>query len=428
MVNRPFRSAPPPGACGKLSYMKTTSLLLAISFCALCAEHPRRVSPAAAQRLAAIPARFQELVDRNQLAGAVLLVEQHGEVALLKALGYQNLELRTPMRTDSIFQIMSMTKPITAAGLMILVEEGKVILTDPVEKYLPEFHNQPAPLETSAPPAVPGLPRRGPRRMAVWNLLTHTNGMSDPPADQRKQIQYDMGLSLADAVKFYAAQPPRFEPGARWAYSNEGLATAGRIIEVVSGEPYEKFIDERILKPLGMRDSFYFPDQTRIPRIAMLYRDDQGKLVLPGADVLGGDPTLYRKGAKYPAPEYGLYSTATDLAAFYQMILNGGTYRGKRILSRSTVDAMTTLQTGAFDTANRGFGNGLAFMVQKDSEATLDLLGPGVFGHNGAFGTWVFADKNKDLIGAVLIQLSGNNQFVQHLFSGMVESAVDRKP
>jgi CubicO group peptidase (beta-lactamase class C family) len=408
--------------------MKITSLLLAISFCALCAEHPHRVSPAAAQRLAAIPARFQELVDRNQLAGAVLLVEQHGEVALLKAVGYQNLEPRTPMRTDSIFQIMSMTKPITAAGLMILVEEGRVILTDPVEKYLPEFHNQPAPPETPAPPAVPGVMRRGPRPMAVWNLLTHTNGMTDPPADQRKLIQYDMGLSLADAVKSYAAEARRFEPGTRWAYSNEGLATAGRIIEVVSGEPYEKFIVERILKPLGMKDSFYFADESRISRIAMLYRDDNGKLVLPGASVLGGDPTLFRKGAKYPAPEYGLYSTAMGLAAFYEMVLNGGTYRGKRILSPGSVDTMTTLQTGAFDTANRGFGNGLAFMVPKDSQATLDLLGPRVFGHNGAFGTWVFADKDKDLIGAVLIQLGGNNQFVQHLFSGMVESAVDREP
>jgi CubicO group peptidase (beta-lactamase class C family) len=408
--------------------MKITTLLLALSFCACCAEETHRVSPPEAQRLAALPSRFQELVDHNQLAGAVLLVEQHGEVALLKGVGYQNLEQRTPMRTDSIFQIMSMTKPITAAGLMTLVEEGKIILTDPVEKYLPEFHDQPPPPEISVPPAAPGITRRGPRPMTVWNLLTHTNGMTDPPADQRKLIQFDMGLSLADAVRLYATQARRFEPGTRWAYSNEGLATAGRIIEVVSGEPYEKFIDERILKPLGMKDSFYFPDAARIPRIAMLYRADNGRLVPPGANVLGGDPTLYRKGAKYPAPEYGLYSTATDLAAFYEMMLNGGTYRGKRILSRSTVDAMTTLQTGAFDTANRGFGNGLAFMVPKDSEATLDLLGPGVFGHNGAFGTWVFADRNKDLIGAVLIQLSGNNQFVQHLFSGMVESAVDREP
>jgi CubicO group peptidase (beta-lactamase class C family) len=328
------------------------------------------------------------------------------------------------MRTDSIFQVMSMTKPITAAGLMMLVEEGKVVLTEPVDKYLPEFRDQPSAAEGEGAPAARPQSRR--RRMMVYQLLTHTNGMTDPAPERRQEIQCDLGLSLADAVKYYATLPLRFEPGTRWSYSNAGLATAGRIIEVVSGMPYEQFIARRILEPLGMKDSFYFPDAARIPRIAMLYRAENGKLVLPGRNVLGGDPAKFRQGARYPAPEFGLYSTAADLAAFYQMMLNGGTYKGRRYLSKSSVDTMTALHTGSLETFNLGFGNGLAFTVPRDAGSTLDLLSTESFGHAGAFGTWSFADKSKRLVGVMLIQLTGpDNTTAQHVFTAMVEAAVD---
>lgn len=378
--------------------------------------------PLITQRLGAITPRLQELVDSGQIPGAAFLVAHNGETLLLKAVGYQSLEPSRPMRADSIFQIMSMTKPITAAALMMLVEEGKVVLTEPVDKYLPEFRGQPPPGDgaTATPQAR--------RRMSVYQLLTHTNGMTDPPPERRKEIQYDLGLSLADAVKFYATLPLHFEPGTRWAYSNIGLATAGRIIEVVSGMPYEQFIARRILQPLGMNDSFYFSDEARIPRIAMLYRAENGKLVLPGPNVLGGDPTKFRRGAKYSAPEYGLYSTAADIAVFYQMMLNGGTYKGRGYLSKSSVDVMTALHTGSLETFNLGFGNGLAFTVPRDADATLDLLSAESFGHAGAFGTWSFADKSKNLVGVMLIQLTGpNNTTAQHVFTAMVEAAIDGK-
>lgn len=296
------------------------------------------------QLLNEIPARFQQLVDGNEIPGAVLLLVHQGEPVLLRSVGYQRLDTRQPMRTDSIFQIMSMTKPVTAAAVMILVEQGKVVLTDPVEKNLPEFRDQ-----------------------------------------------------------------------------------AGHIVEVVSGEPYEKFVAERILLPLGMKDSFFFPDERRIPRIAALYRAQDGSFVSPGGNVLGGDPDKFRKGAKYSAPEFGLYSTAADLAAFYQIMLNGGTYEGKKLLSSSSVAAMTSVQTGSMETKDLGFGTGLGFMVAKDPNAGLDLLSPGSFGHAGAFGTWVFADRSKDLIGVVLIQLTGpNNVLAQHVFTAMVNAAIVR--
>jgi CubicO group peptidase (beta-lactamase class C family) len=320
------------------------------------------------------------------------------------------------MRTDSIFQIMSMTKPITAAGLMMLIEEGKVLLSDPVERYLPEFASQPAPAGAH-------------RAITLYQLLTHTSGMNgDPPAERRREIQYDMALPLAEAVRLFAAQPLVSEPGAQWRYSNMGIATIGRVIEVISGVPYEKFIDERILKPLGMKDSFFFPDETHIPRIAMLYRGANGKLSSPGSNVLGGDPAKFRKGAKYPAPEYGLYSTAADVASFYQMMLDGGTYRGKRLLSKSSVDVMTALHTGNLTTFNLGSGNGLAFTVPRDSDATYDLLSPDSFGHGGAFGTWSFADKGKGIVGVFMIQLTGpDSQRFMHIFTEMTEAAIDRE-
>jgi CubicO group peptidase (beta-lactamase class C family) len=246
--------------------------------------------------------------------------------------------------------------------------------------------------------------------------------------EARRQIEYEMTVPLADAVKFFATLPLRTEPGAHWNYSNMGMATLGRVIEVVSGMPYEKFMRERLLTPLGMNDSFFFPAQARIPRIAMLYRHENGKLSLPGPGVLGGDLTLYRKGARYPAPEFGLYSTAADVAAFYQMMLDGGVYRGKRLLSPSTAGVMTSLHTGALATFNLGAGNGLAFTVPRDGDAAYDLLPADSFGHGGAFGTWSYADKGKGIVGVFMTQITGEEMTrPRQVFIQMVEAAVDRK-
>ena len=143
--------------------------------------------------------------------------------------------------------------------------------------------------------------------------------------------------------------------------------------------------------------------------------------------MLGGDPSKFRKGARYPAPEYGLYSTAADVASFYQMMLEGGTYKGKRLLSRSAVDVMTALHTGSLSTFNLGSGNGLAFTVPRDSAATYDLLSPDSFGHGGAFGTWSFADKGKGLVGVFMVQLTGTDSGrPQHIFTAMAEAAIDK--
>ncbi len=371
------------------------------------AQNPA-VNPAKAgmdpERLSRIAPRMKAFVEEGKIAGAVTLVARHGAIASLEAVGYQDLEARKPMRTDTIFQIMSMTKPVTAVALMMLAEEGKVVLGQPVETYLPEFRG----MWVNEPGATSKERRqvRPTRPITLRDLLTHTSGMPGSPPAGIATLMSTMNLPLADAVLIYSQQPLDFQPGTRWQYSNPGIATVGRIIEVTSGKPFEKFLEDRIFQPLGMKDSFIFPPAAKTDRIAMVYDLENGKLKRAGSGLLGGDPALYRKGARYSGPEYALFSTAQDLAVFYQMMLNGGVYNGKRLLSQASVDLMTRLHTGDIDPAGHrpGKGYGLAWTVVKDPIGTLALESIGTYGHGGAFGTEGWIDPKKDLVGVFMIQ------------------------
>jgi CubicO group peptidase (beta-lactamase class C family) len=232
------------------------------------------------------------------------------------------------------------------------------------------------------------------------------------PDESANGLYQKMHLSLADAVLLFARQPLLFDPGTRWQYSSPGIAVLGRIIEVRSGMPFEKFMEQRIFQPLGMKDSFFFPTPERIERIAMVYKLDGGKLKRSGPEILGGDPALYRKGARFPAPEWGLYSTAADLFALYQCMLDGGSYAGKRLLLPASVKLMTTLHTGAIEPAGHwpGKGYALAWTVVKDDIGTLHMQSKGTFGHGGAFGTEGWVDPVKRIVGVFLIQRSSGSQ------------------
>jgi len=359
------------------------------------------------ERLGRIPARMKAFADQGTVAGVVTLVARHGAVASLDAVGYLELETKKPMKTDSIFQIMSMTKPVVAVAIMMLVEEGKVAVSDPVERHLPEFRG--LWVNTSKPGETERRQVRPPRAITLRDLLTHTSGMIANPPEGIRELYTKMHLTLADAVAIYSQQPLDFEPGTKWQYSNPGIATLGRVIEVASGQPFEKFLSDRIFQPLGMKDSFLFVPPDKIDRIAMVYKLVDGKLQRSGGDILGGDPSQYRKGSKYSAPEFGMYSTASDLVALYQMMLNGGSYNSKRLLSRASVNLMTTLHTASIEPAGHstGMGYGLAWTVVRDPLGTLQLQSQGTYGHGGAFGTQGWVDPEKDLIGVFLIQRSG---------------------
>ena len=356
-------------------------------------------------RLARIRPRLQELTDAGRNAGAVTLVARRGVVAHLEAVGYQDVEAKAPMRTDSIFQIMSMTKPVTGLGIMMLAEEGRLGLLDPVEKHLPEFKGMKVRMRTGESGPDVGRLVEPERAVTIRDLMTHTSGMGDYPA--ALDLYTKMNLSLEDAVKAAAAQPLLFQPGERWSYCNSGIATLGRIIEVVSGQRYEDFLKARLFDPLKMNDTFFFPPADKTARIALVYRPKDGRLERSPATILGGDAARFRAGAKYPAPDFGLYSTAGDLVRLYQMVLDRGTFEGRRYLSPAALDLMTAVQTGSLKAGWKpGAGFGLTFEVVRDPMGTLAFQSAGTYGHGGAFGTEGWIDPTRRMITILLLQRS----------------------
>jgi len=339
------------------------------------------------ERLARIPARMQAFVDKGTAAGFVTLVARHGQLASLEAVGYQDRESKTPMRTNTIFQIMSMSKPVTGVGIMILMEQGRLSLLDPVEKHLPEYRGQT--MTNGSKPTHP---------ITIRDLMTHTSGMPGGSPDALKGPRGNWDHTLAEVVAIESQMKLESEPGLKWRYSNAGIATLGRIIEVVSGQPFEKFIHDRIFEPLGMKDTFYFLPVDKRSRLAAVYTDDNGVLKRFTGD-------RFREGSKYPAPEGGIYSIATDLAAFYQMMLNHGVLTGRRILSRAGVDVMTALHTGDIPAGFApGMGYGLTWSVVREPAGTLRLNSIGSYGHGGAYRTYGWIDPAKDMLGVILFQ------------------------
>ena len=359
---------------------------------------------------------MKSFVDNGTASGIVTLVQRNGVLASLEAVGFQDAEAKKPMRTDTIFQIMSMTKPVTGVAIMMLAEEGRLRLSDPVEKILPEFRGQ---LVIESKTDTTRTLKKPARPITIRDLMTHTSGMPEmPPEGAGDYFALMSRLSLKDAVLMYSQMPLLFEPGSNWQYSNTGLATLGRIIEVVSDMPYEQFLARRIFEPLAMKDSFFFPPDDKKDRIAQVYMTQNG-VRKPMGDL------IYRKGAKYPMPEGGLYSTAQDLASFYQMMLDGGVSQGRRLLSKASVQTMTALHTGELKAWGGPTGYGLTWQVQRDPAASLNLQSMEAFGHGGAFGTYGWIDAGRKLVGVFLLQELGHDVSpVRGTFVTMAESAV----
>lgn len=417
-----------PGRC-IMRFMSATLFPAAVSWFALAAlaAPPPAVNPSKAgmdpERLARIPARMKAFVEKGTIPGSVTLIQRHGALASLEVVGYQDLESKKPLRADTIFQIMSMTKPVTAAGLMILMEEGRLGLADPVEKHLPEFKNLWL-IDRRDGDQARSL-KRPARAITIRDLLTHTSGLyggfSVPTSTYPELVR----RPLAEIVAMGSQLPLEFEPGTKWLYSNIGIAALGRIIEVAADQPFERFMEARIFRPLGMNDTYFFPPAEKYDRVSMAYNLVDNKLTPMGADTLGGGDMRLRKGAKNPIPEGGMFSTATDMAAFYQMMLNGGTYNGKRLLARGTVDQMTELHTGELQANQPGMGYGLAWAVAKDpmGSLVLPLTSIGSYGHGGAYGTYGWVDPKKDLVGVFLVQRPGATE-ERNAFMSLTGAAV----
>ncbi len=357
-------------------------------------------------RLAAIPLRMREFVAQGKAAGVVTLVGRAGGVVDLKATGYSDLETKAPMKADHIFQIHSMTKPMVAIGILMLAEEGKLSLSDPVEKHLPEF-------------------RSLKEKITLQQLLTHTAGMALNPPAGIGELHGALHKTLADVALVYSQTPLSYVPGTKWQYSNTGIAVLARVLEVHSGLKFEEFLAKRIFGPLGMKDSYIFPPKDKWNRMPTAYILRNGKPIKYTDDPLGEGAMKFRDGAKYSLPEGGVYSTAGDLFLLYQALLRDGkAANGFRLLSPASVRLMRTVHTGDLATNGPGMGWGLGSSVVRPGFSPM-TMSPGTHGHGGRYGTYYFIDPAKDLIGIFMIHREGGSDertaFVQMTYAALLD-------
>ncbi|MCB9952108.1 MAG: beta-lactamase family protein [Planctomycetaceae bacterium] len=334
----------------------------------------------------AITAAVQPYVEREELAGAVMLVATPDKVLNLSAVGFANREENAAMRTDSMFWIASQSKPITATALMMLVDEGKVNVNDPVEKYLPEFAGQMVVVEKDENHV---LLRKPVHPITVKNILSHTSGL---PFRSAIEVPTLDRFPLADRVRSYAMTPLDFEPDSKYQYSNAGINTAARIIEVVTGQSFESFLDERLFKPLQMNDTTFWPTEEQAARVATSYKPGQGGKGLEATTISQVQYPLSKREDRYPMPAGGLFSTASDMVRFYQMLANGGELDGHRYVSAESVATLTSKQTPDGVQTEYGFGFS---------------TGGNRFGHGGAYSTNSYFDKDQGLIFIWLVQHAG---------------------
>jgi CubicO group peptidase (beta-lactamase class C family) len=360
---------------------------------------------AQADRFAPVTGRFEKFVADGDTAGAVLLVGTNDGVKYLKSVGLR--EATAPdskMTDDTLFRIASMTKPVTALGIMILQDEGKLSVDDPVEKHLPEFKGQRMVVgeDKEKKTVTLGAP---PRPIKLRDLLTHTSGLAPYPAGFA-DVYTKRNWTLKETTLAVSQLPLRFEPGTKWEYSNSGIDTLGRIIEVVSGQSFEQFLQARIFDPLGMKDTTFYPTPEQAKWVATIHDKRDGKAV--PASSTGFKMDFAGQDRKHPIPAGGLYSTAGDLAKLYRMMLHGGELDGKRIVSAKAVAEMTKTQTGDIKT---GFVDGMSFgygwAVVREPKGVTEMLHAGTYGHGGAFGTQAWIDPKQGAYFVLLIQRSG---------------------
>lgn len=369
------------------------ALLLLVPLCLFVSLAPAQV----ADGIPSIKPRMQKFVDDADIAGAVTVVGRKDGVIHHQAVGFRDLAAKDAMKPDALFRIASMTKPITAIGIMILVDEGKLSPDDDVEKYLPAFKGQMLVAEKGAQPKPPSRP------IKIRDLLTHTSGLPSAYPGEFASAYAKRNYTLAETTAAIAKQPLQFEPGSKWSYCNSGIDTLGRIIEVVSGESFEGFLQQRVFGPLGMTDTVFYPTPEQFKRLALTYNKKDGMLVGEPFNLIG-----LPENPKHPIPAGGLISSAGDLSKLYRMMLHKGQLDSKRILSEKAVAEMTRVQTGEIKTGFvDGMGFGYGWAVVREPKGVTAMMSPGTFGHGGAFGTQGWIDPKQDLFCVLLIQRTG---------------------
>ena len=345
--------------------------------------------------LRGVGAAMEEMVSKNEIAGAVTVVVAKDKMLHLGSTGFADVAAKKPMTAETLFWIASMTKPVTAVAILMLQDEGKLKVSDPVAKYLPEFAN----LKT---------PSGKPADLTITQLLTHTSGLGEAGGPAARQAR-----TLADLVPLWLAAPMQYEPGEKWKYTQSGINAAGRIVEVVSGLSFDGFLQQRLFDPLGMKDTTFYPTDAQRARLVTAYAKNKetGALeaVAPRAEFGSRD--------RPPQGNGGLFSTARDYARFCQMLLGGGTLDGRRYLTTDAMAFLATPQTGDLPTgffqndtygqrgANYGWGLGTC-VLRTPHDGVAAMLSPGSFGHGGAWGTQAWVDPAKGVAYVLMVQRS----------------------
>jgi CubicO group peptidase (beta-lactamase class C family) len=366
-----------------------------VSFAAILATSLTFAAAGQSARLPGIATAMQEMIAKQEIAGAVTVVVGRHGLLHLETTGLADIATRRPMQPDTLFWIASMTKPVTGAAILMLQDEGKLNVSDQVSKYLPEFAN----LKT---------PSGKPANITIAQILTHTSGLGEATGPAAQQAK-----TLADLVPIWLAAPMQYEPGERWRYTQSGINAAGRIVETVSGMTFDAFLQKRFFDPLGMTSTTFYPTDEQRARLATAYAKNKETGAL---EAVPPRPE-YGPRSRPPQGNGGLYSTAPDYGRFARMLLNGGTLDGKRYLSGDALELLATPQTGDMPTGffqnatygNRGtnYGWGIGTCVLRTPhDGVAEMLSPGSFGHGGAWGTQAWIDPVKGVAYILMVQRS----------------------
>ncbi len=410
-------------------------LLLACSFSLLMwpaqAEELDRAPPAAVglseERFERIRNVLRAHVEEGRIAGAVALVARGGEVAFFESFGARDRERGVAMTDDTIFRIASMSKPITSVAVMMLYEQGHFLLGDPVSRYLPELGGLQVAVDAPDSDGAGLVTVPAEREMTIQDLLRHTSGLTygffgDTPVDR---LYVEAGVmsgdpTIAAMVTKLGTLPLKHQPGSTWEYSMS-TDVLGRLVEVVSGLPFDRFLEERIFTPLEMVDTGFHVAKPSLPRLAANYQWQDGRLVVADPNPIESyeTPTTYFQGGG------GLVSTAADYYRFCQMLLNGGELEGRRLLGRKTVEWMTSDHLGDLARPRRpAYGFGLGFAVRSQPGLATTPGSVGEFNWGGAYGTTFWVDPREGFIGVFMIQLRPSARPYSREFKGLAYQVI----
>src|ERR1044071_9214794 len=394
-----------------------------------------------AERLQRVHDAVAKHIEAKDVSGAVALVARRGRIVFFEAQGLADIDGRKPMARDSIFRLASMSKPITSVAVMMMVEEGKIRLTDRVSQFIPEFKTMKVAVAkgtTDKPVQMPGFGRGGPppaapefdlvpaaREITVRDLLTHTSGLMSGGVsgiEQNKVAPRGPNDTLANYIPKLAQTPLDFQPGTKWAYSGlYGFDVLARIVEIASGMLYDQFLQQRLFTPLGMKDTGFAPAPEPMARVATVYQRTPDGTLRPAANA-----NQLISGTYFSASG-GLMSTAEDYLQFAQMLVNGGALSGRRYLSPKTVELMTANATGdmvngLFGRPAKGMGFALGVQVWLDPVAADRRVSAGAFGWEGAYGTHQVMDPAEKMVEIIMMQ--GANGPLQRDFENAVRQAI----